>query len=473
MKGDYYLAIDIGASGGRHILGRVDGGKLRLTEAYRFANDFTRADGADVWDVRSLYANILAGMAKCREMGAVPRSAAIDTWAVDFVHLDAGGGMIGQAVAYRDARTDGMDAEVYAVVPEAELYARTGVQRQIFNTIFQLTAVRKKQPELLAATSAILMLPDYFNYLLTGVATSEYTNASSTGLLDARSGGWDYELIGRLGLPRGIFLPVEKPGRILGRLRPETARAVGYDCDVALPATHDTGSAVLAAARSDGGIYISSGTWSLMGVELPRPDTSEAARRLNFTNEGAFGGGIRFLKNIMGLWMIQRVRKELGGAPSFAELCAMAERETIPSLVDPDLPGFLAPESMIGEIRRACRETGQTEPETPGELAAVVYNSLAECYGRVAGQLESVTGRTYPVINVVGGGSNADYLNRLTAVKTGKAVIAGPSEATAVGNILAQMIASGDCADEGAARELARVSFDAKRYESGTGRDKI
>ena len=308
----YYLAIDIGASSGRHILGSVQDGKIVLEEIHRFPNGMSEKNGHRCWDVDKLFQEILTGMKKCKELGKIPVSVGIDTWAVDFVLLNEKDERIGDAVGYRDSRTEGMDEEVYRIIPEEELYGRTGIQKQIFNTIYQLMAVKKQSPEQLEQAKTFLMIPDYFHFLLSGVKAVEYTNASTTQLVSPDTFDWDKELMERLGYPTDIFPEIVKPGTVLGNLTEEIARQVGYSCKVVAPATHDTGSAVLAVPASDSDfLYISSGTWSLMGVERRSADCSHKSKVRNFTNEGGYERRFRYLKNIMGLWMIQSVKKEL------------------------------------------------------------------------------------------------------------------------------------------------------------------
>ena len=282
-----HLAIDIGASSGRHVLGRVEGGRIALEEVYRFENSQVRRNGHDCWDPEALAQAVLKGLARCRERGRIPATVGIDTWGVDFVLLDAEGRPCSDMVAYRDARTEGADALVEAAVPRAELYARCGIQKMPFNTVYQLAALRREHPEQLARAARLLMVPDYLNYVLTGRMANEYTNATTTSLVNARTRDWDWEVIDRLGLPRRIFGKLEMPGASLGGLTEEVRRAVGFDAQVVLPATHDTGSAFLAVpARDDRAVYISSGTWSLLGVENAEPITTDASREANFTNEG-------------------------------------------------------------------------------------------------------------------------------------------------------------------------------------------
>ena len=402
-----------------------------------------------------------------KELGKTPATMAIDTWAVDYVLLDETDRILGHTYGYRDHRTDGMDEKVYEIIPEAELYKHTGIQRQTFNTIFQLAALQEQEPEILSKAKTMLMLPDYFHYRLTGMKKQEYTNATSTGLVNARTNDWDDELIEKLSLPRQIFLPIEKPGTSVGHFSEEIKNELGFDCEVILPASHDTASAVMAVpATGEDVLYISSGTWSLMGVENKEAITNEAARKANFTNEGGYGYRYRFLKNIMGLWMIQQVRHELNDSFSFAQLCDMAELEKdFASRVDVNDDCFLSPERMIDAIKDYCKTKGQEVPESVGQIAAVVYQSLSESYAATLKEIEEVTGKHFDEINVVGGGSNAVYLNVLTAQKTGRKVSAGPGEATAIGNLLAQMLAKGEFEDLSEARACVRESFDIGIYQ--------
>ncbi len=461
----YYLAVDIGASSGRHILGSIVDGKIKLSEIHRFENGMNEKNGHLCWDSEELFRQIVLGMKKCKELGKIPESMSIDTWGVDFVLLDGDDNVIGDAVGYRDGRTDGMDESVYETVPKRELYMRTGIQRAIFNTIYQLEAIKRKNPEQLAKAQTMLMTPDYYQFRLTGVKKQEYTIASTSQLIDAESGDWDYELIDKLGYPKHIFLKPEKPGTFVGRLTDEIASEVGYNTDVVLCGSHDTASAVLSVPSvSENTLFISSGTWSLMGVELDKPNTSEAAEAANLTNEGGYAMRYRFLKNIMGLWMIQSVRKEWDKSIGYGELCEGAEKETISSVVDVDDERFLAPQSMSKEICDFCRETNQPVPNGLFELARVVYRSLAICYGKTIEQLESITGKKLDTVNIIGGGSMADYLNKLTAKYTNRKVVAGPSEATATGNLLAQMIRSGEFESVDDARKCVMSSFEVKEY---------
>ncbi|MBP3806669.1 MAG: rhamnulokinase, partial [Oribacterium sp.] len=466
--------------------------------------------------------------------GKVPVSMAIDTWAVDYVLLDKDDNMLGPCFAYRDSRTEDVDREVYKIISEKELYKRTGIQKAIFNTIYQLESLKKDHPKWLSEAETLLMVPDYLNFLLTGVRKQEYTNATTTQLVSAETGTWDRELIGKLGLPMKLFGELSDPGEKVGRLRSEIASEIGFDCEVILPATHDTGSAVMSVpTEEEDALYISSGTWSLLGTELKKPDVTEGAAAQNFTNEGGYEHRYRFLKNIMGLWMIQSARKEFlseyineepesssiqktygtayGEAESgseektefkpgtesidsdscrkedrenalmkeneledrkyytaqdfsFSSICQHAAEADIDSLVDANDQRFLAPESMVAEVKNACRETGQKVPETPWEIARVIYRSLARCYKDAVAGLEKIRGKKYTAIHIVGGGSNAEWLNQLTAAETGLKVLAGPSEATAIGNLGAQMIYEGVFRDLKEFRRSVKDSFDIKEY---------
>lgn len=464
----YYLAVDIGASSGRHILGHMEDGRIVLEEVHRFWNGMKETDGELCWDVEQLFFDIIEGMKKCREAGKIPCTMGIDTWAVDFVLLDENDQRLGNAVGYRDGRTKGMDAKVYDIIPERELYGRTGIQKQIFNTIYQLMAVKEKHPEQLAQAKSLLMIPEYFNFLLTGKMAAEYTNATTTQLVNPDTKDWDFELIEMLGYPKEIFQEIKKPGTILGSLTEQIQKEVGFDCQVVLPATHDTGSAVMAVpTNQEDTIYISSGTWSLMGTERLSAECSAKSMEHNFTNEGGYDYRFRYLKNIMGLWMIQSVRKEIAPEQSFGEICAAASKEKIASLVDCNDDRFLAPMNMTEEVQKACEETGQQVPQGIAEVASVIYNSLAKCYAETIAEIEDMTGAHYDSIHVVGGGANAAYLNELTANATGCTVYAGPTEATAIGNLAAQMIADGALADLQEARSCIFKSFEIVTYNGG------
>lgn len=453
----YYLAIDIGASSGRHILGSVQDGRIVIEEVHRFSNGMEQDSmtGELYWDTKKLFSEIVTGLKKCRELGKIPESVGLDTWGVDFVLLDENDDLIGRAVGYRDHRTEGIEKDVFALIPEDALYNRTGIQRASYNTIYQLMALKKYHPEQLARAKSLLLLPDYFHFLLSGVKAQEYAEATTTQLLNPYTRSWDYELIKLLGLPEHLFTEISMPGTVLGNLRAEVAGEVGFDCKVVLPPTHDTASAIMAIPSADRNIcYISSGTWSLMGTLLDTPNTSLESQKANFTNEGGYNGAITYLTNIMGLWMIQSVRKELAPKMSYDELSHLASLETISSIVPCQDEMFLAPDSMSEAIRTYCRMTNQEVPETLAQLASVIYNSLAECYAQTFANLKERTGIDYDAIHVIGGGSQAAYLNELTAARCHVPVKAGPAEATAIGNVITQMVASGDLQSLQAAKEL-------------------
>jgi rhamnulokinase len=464
---NYYLAIDIGASSGRHILGWIENGKIRIEEIYRFENCLKEKDGHLCWDLDRLFQEVVQGLQYCKQLNRIPLSIGIDTWGVDFVLLDQAGKVLGNAIAYRDGRTQGMDAEVYKVIKEEELYRRNGIQKQLFNSVYQLVALQKQQSDFLNKAQNFMMIPEYLNFLLTGEKKNEYTNATTTQLVNAQTQDWDNELIEQLGLPRRIFGKLHMPKSSVGYLLPEIQKAVGFDAEVVLPATHDTGSAVLAVpANDDHSIYLSSGTWSLMGVERLIPDCTEKSRQHNFTNEGGYHHRYRYLKNIMGLWIMQSIRKEFKHAYNFAELFTLAGIGSyFPSIVDVNDSSFLAPKSMIRAVQDYCEKTGQEKPETECELLYCVYNSLAKCYADTVAEIEEVTGKVYLRIHVVGGGCQDSFLNKLTAEYTGKDVYAGPIEATALGNLMAQMLKRDEFSDLVEARETIAKSFNVRKVQ--------
>lgn len=469
-----FLAIDIGASSGRHVIGSVVDGKISLEEVYRFENGLTRRDGHDCWDLEKLSASVKAGIDAALAKGPV-ESIGIDTWGVDFVLLDENGAPCCDSVAYRDARTKGADAEIERdVMSFEELYSRCGIQKTPFNTIYQLWALKKEHPEQLEKAAAFLTVPEYLNYVLTGKIVHEYTDSSTTSLLDAAKKDWDFDLIEKLGFPKRIFGKLEMPGATVGEYK---------GVKVVLPAMHDTASAYLAVpARDANAVYLSSGTWSLLGVENVAPITTPESARANFTNEGGAWGRYRYLKNIMGLWMIQSIRRELNGANyiegkdaeatkealealsdwekgreySFADLSMLARGVDYNITVDVNDPRFLNPASMIAEVSAAAAAEGPA-PRTVGELLQCVYRSLAECYAESIAALSELTGKTYTSINIVGGGCRDRYLNSLVAEATGLEVFAGPVEATATGNLMVQMIAAGEFEDLASARAAVEI----------------
>ena len=463
----YFLAVDFGASGGRHIIAEHRDGRIVLQEIYRFENGPVRRGGFLCWDLDYLTEQLIIGMRRCSELGLFPVSVGIDAWGLDFVLLDESGARISPAVSHREPRTAGIYQGIFERVPEAELYARTGIQMAEFNTLCQLEALSQSCPEQLCRADAMVMLPDYFNYLLTGKLCQEYSNASVTQLTKAGEARWDTGLIKRLGYPERIFLPIRRAGGVLGRLKEEIAERIGFSCEVALVPGHDTASAFLSLPPEGAGKLpaISSGTWSLMGMETEAPVLTEQARVSGFTNEAGGGEKPLLLKNSLGLWMIQNIRKEAAPGDSFEALCRKAEDARIDSIVDCQSQVFLAPSSMSGAVRDYCRKAGEQVPETAGELARVVYRSLAASYGAIFRQMQELTGREFRRLQIIGGGSKADYLNRLTAEAAGIPVFAGPAEAAALGNAVVQMTAMGvfSSLDEG--RRCAAGSNGARVFE--------
>jgi len=483
----YHLAVDVGASSGRLVLGHTENGKIILEEMYRFDNTQLDHDGHACWDIDGIYEEILNGLQACNKAGKIPTTIGIDTWGVDFVLVDEKGNRVGDAVAYRDDRTQGMVEEVSKLIPPSRVYRECGIQCQSFNTIYQLVALLHEHPEQIQAARRFLMIPDYLNYLLTGVACNEYTNATTTNLLNARTKDWDSELMDACGIPQRLFAKPIMPGNVIGSFTKEVQDRVGFNAKVMLPATHDTGSAFLAVpAKDEDAVYLSSGTWSLLGVEHEGPVTTEAARLQNFTNEGGYDYRFRFLKNIMGLWIVQSIRRELNGVTyvkgdkvsehairkegdpeiGFGDLIDAAKKESdFPSVFDVNDERFLSPDSMIDEVQGACQDTGQPIPETVGQLMQCVYHSLADCYATSIADLAALTGRTYTSINIVGGGCQDGYLNQATADACRIPVYAGPVEGTSLGNLIVQFLADGEFDNLQQARDAIRDSFDIKLIE--------
>jgi rhamnulokinase len=454
----FVAAVDLGASSGRVMLARHDAAQntLGIEEVHRFKNGFVHRDGHDCWDIDDLVAQINTGLERIINRGITLASVGIDTWGVDFVLLDAKGQLLGQAVAYRDHRTDGVMDEVARIIPRAELYERTGIAFMQFNTIYQLVALKRENPDWLPRAETLLLTADYLHYRLCGTRSCEYTNASTSQLLSLKTNTWDVDLIKQLGLPRRWFPPLNQPGSEIGIW---TSRS-GQNVKVITPATHDTASAVIAAPLEDEHtVYISSGTWSLMGIESRVPYNDERALAANFTNEGGADGTYRVLKNIMGLWLVQRVRDAFP-ALSFDDLDAAAEQaEPFRYLINPNDDRFLNPPSMLEAIQEFCRETGQGEPQDAGAVIRCVVESLAFLYRRTLGELTSITGQRYKQIQIVGGGCKNEFLNQLCADFCELPVHTGPVEASALGNITCQLRALGQLANRTAIRQLIRKEF--------------
>ena len=466
-----HLAIDIGAGSGRHILGRLENSRLETEEIYRFPNIPEQREGHLCWNIESLWQNVLKGIRMCGERGTVPETIGIDTWGVDFILLDSEDRRLGQAVAYRDTRTAGMDKELEKKMPFAEHYRLTGTAKQPFNTVYQMMAVLKEHPEYREKAADFLFMPEYLSFLLTGRKAHEWTFASTSALADAKKRDWSIPVIRAAGLPEKWFShsPV-LPGRVLGHFSEEIAKAAGFDAKVVLPAMHDTGSAYMAIpAESRNTACLSSGTWSLLGTETDEPFTGDAPRTSGFTNEGGWNGSVRFLKNIMGLWMLQRLRAEDGERFSFAEMAELAEASDYPCWIDAADKRFLAPESMTREILSALSEAGAPKPENPGDLCRSVTMGLAVCYRDSIRELSQLTGIPFDSVNIVGGGSMNRVLNQWTASLTGLSVMAGPAEGTALGNLLGQMICTGELKDLREARELLRRSVEPEVFTPDAG----
>jgi len=450
------LAIDIGASSGRHIVGEIKDGKLVTKEIYRFENNVTREGGRLIWDIKNLREQIIAGLKVAGEIGEVPDTVAIDTWGVDYVLLNKEDEVIMPVYAYRDSRGEEHAPKVEQIIPFSELYAHTGIQRATFNTVYQLHF--DKEEGRLDKADTLLMMPQYLSYVLCGSKANEYTICSTSGMLDAEKKDWDKYIVDTLGYPEKLFETPLPPATVVGEFTEEIRARVGYTAKVVLCPSHDTASAVAAAPLEEGDAYISSGTWSLMGVELTEPITNEAAYEANITNEGGIEYRFRFLKNIMGLWMIQSIRRETGKKYSFPELSEMAQKSTFAGKVDVNDNAFFAPESMLGAIRKYL---GESELSL-GDALRCVYHSLAQSYADTVKELEAVTGKEIRRIRIVGGGCQDNYLNKLTAEYSGKPVTAGPIEATAIGNLMSQFMALDKEMTLADARAIVVNTFDIK-----------
>ena len=471
-----YLAADLGASSGRLLAGSFDGTRLRLAELHRFENGPVAVAGSKYWDLLALWQQIQAGMrGAASRYGRDVASLSVDTWGVDFGLLGANDVLLGNPYHYRDRRTDGILPRAFARVPQAEIFAATGIQFMPFNTLYQLWTMRLGKSPLLAAARRLLLMPDLFHWLLTGVAANERTNASTTQFYSPQARDWARDLLTRFDLSADILCPLVEPGTRLGPLRLDVARETGLaDINVIAPASHDTASAVMAvpaatfASPEPDWCYISSGTWSLMGMELPRPVINDTSLALNFTNEVGVGDTVRLLKNIAGLWLVQESRRAFADAGrnyNWEELARLAaESPALMSVIDPDDASFLAPANMPTAIRDYCVRTGQPAPNSDGAIIRTVLDSLALRYRYVLECLERLSGRTINTVHIVGGGVQNTALCQATADCCGRRVLAGPVEATALGNVLVQAVSAGDVADWAQARELVRASFEVTEY---------
>ncbi len=465
------LAIDLGAESGRAVLGLLDGPKLQLEVVHRFPNGGVRTLETMHWDVLRLHAEILTGLRAAGARYGGIDSVGVDTWGVDFALLGRDGSLLGNPRHYRDPHTEGVMEMAFARVPRAEVFRQTGVQFMRFNTLFQLLALQRDRSPLLDAAHALLFVPDLFHYFLTGIKVNELSDASTSQMLGPDTRRWAYPLLESLGLPTGLLGTLVPPGTVLGPLRTSVAGETGLrPMPVVAPASHDTASAVAAVpATGDSWAYISSGTWSLMGVELSAPLVGEAALSANFTNEIGHGGTVRFLKNVMGLWLVQECRRayeRIGSTYSYEELTGLAgEAPAFGSVIDPDDVGFILPANMPAAIADYCRRSGQPVPDGVGATVRCALEGLALRYRWVLGRLEELTGRRLDTIHVVGGGSQNELLCQLTADACDRRVLAGPVEATAIGNVLVQAIGLGVLGSLADAREVVRRSFELKPFE--------
>ena len=451
----YYLAIDIGASSGRHILGYIDNGRLKLEEIHRFENYITNQNGTLVWDIEHLVSEVKKGIAKCKEIGKIPCTVAIDTWGVDYVLLDESKQEILPAVSYRDSRTNRVINKVESIISAEELYLKTGIQKQNFNTIYQLYVDYLSGK--LDNAKYFLMIPAYLSYKLTGVIKNEYTNATTTGMVNADTKQWDDEIIEKLSLPKHLFGTLDTPCTVIGNFTKEMQDYAGFDSTVIFAPSHDTASAVCACPIDDNSVYISSGTWSLIGVESLNPIVNEKSMAANFANEGGIDYRFRFLKNYMGMWLFQNVKKNLNNEFSYDDMMRLAMQSKRFEMIDTNAPDFLAPENMINAIRSYLKNES-----IPIEVVInSVYHSLAQSYKNAIDEIEKLAGKTIDNIFIVGGGSKDTYLNELTAQYTGKKVVTGLSEATATGNLLSQIMYDKKIS-LAQARDIVKISFDIK-----------
>ena len=475
MAEQVYLAIDLGAESGRVMAGLFDGQHIRLEELHRFSNGPVNLADTMRWDLLRLWSQIQVGLQKAAaRFGHSIVSVGVDTWGVDFVLLSKTGEMLGQPYHYRDARTRGIMDHTFQRVPRAEVFANTGLQFMEINSLYQLLAMNQTNPALVEMADKFLMIPDFFHWLLSGSRVVEFTNATTSQMYHPTNHNWSLEMLRKLGLPTQMFPEVVNPGTRLGRVREDVARRAGLSrLEVVAPATHDTGAAIAAVPTERTGsanwAYISSGTWSLMGLELPHAVLTQRALELNVTNEGGIDGTYRLLKNIMGLWLVQECRKsfERNGSPYDYGLLAQVARDARPfrAFVDPDSTAFLAPHDMPDAIRDWCRQTNQEIPDTDGGLIRCALESLALKYRLVLSWLEELSGEKTEVIHIVGGGTQNELLNQFTANATGRPVITGPVEATALGNVLVQARTSGSVGSLSQIRDIVRASSTMQRYE--------
>ncbi|QDV18805.1 Rhamnulokinase [Gimesia panareensis] len=475
MPSQCFLGVDLGAESGRVLAGILEDQKIRLEEIYRFSNGPVPVAGTKRWNVIGLWSSILKGLSlAAQKYGDQIISVGVDTWGVDYALLSKKQELLGQPYHYRDPRSEGMLNLAISRVPQQEIFDATGVQFMEINTLYQLLSMQQSDPELLSQASLFLLMPDFFHWLLSGSQVVEFTNATTTQCLNPLTGDWAYELLSQLGIPTAMLPKLVRPGTKLGSLRDEVMQQTGLSkIEVVAPATHDTASAVAAIPTANTGTpnwaYISSGTWSLMGVEVDSAVLGKRAFELNFTNEGGIDGTYRLLKNIMGLWLVQECKRSYereGTELDYTELTtAAAEAEPFRSLVDPDDPRFLSPVDMREEIKGYCEETSQPVPETPGQFVRCALESLALKYHKVLDWLEELTGTPIEVLHIVGGGTKNELLNQFTANSCQIPVITGPVEATGLGNVLVQARAAGAVSSLAEIREIVRNSTETRTYE--------
>jgi rhamnulokinase len=463
---DHFLAIDLGAESGRAMLGRLDAGVLSLNEVCRFPNEPLRQHGSLRWDITRLWNEIRNGLNLTARTPLA--SIGVDTWGCDYALLDAAGRLVENPYHYRDTRTNGVMEAVWQRVSREEIYKITGIQFLVFNTLYQLYAACRSTPAVVQSAASFGTIPDLLNYWLTGELRAEYTMATTTQFVDASTRSWATTLLDRLEIPTRLLPPLVEPGAVLGRLKTEVCPALA-GTPIVLPACHDTGSAVASVSAGGTTAFISSGTWSLLGTELPAPVMSAKARDLNFTNEGGVAGTTRLLKNIGGLWLLQACRRSwsrAGQELGYDALLSAArdDAHAFQSLVDPDYPGFFQPPDMVSAISEYCVQTGQRAPDSPAAFARAILESLAFKYRVILESLEEVAGVRFEEIRIVGGGSRNHLLNQFTADATSRTVVAGPVEATALGNIAMQMLATGAVASLAEARAIIGRSFPVQRF---------
>ncbi len=463
------LAFDFGASSGRAILGALDNGRITLNEVHRFTNDPVKVNGTLYWDTLRLFYEIKQGIIKAKLAGGFD-SIGIDTWGVDFGLIDEHGCLLENPVHYRDARTKGMIEELFKTIPKEELYGITGIQFMELNTVFQLLSLKKQRPHILERADKLLFTPDLFSYLLTGKKVTEYSIATTSQLIDVRTHDWSDRILQGVGVSRELFAPMVPSGTVVAELSPDICEECGVEpVPVIAVCGHDTQSAITAVPCPEGEFaFISSGTWSLFGTEIPEPIVNEKTLEINITNEGGYGYSTGFLKNIVGLWLIQESRRQWrseGMDYSYAELEKLAlESPAFRCFVDPDLPELIAPGDIPGRVREYCRRTGQYVPQTVGEVMRCIYESLAMKYRRTFDSLSECTKKDYPVIHVIGGGTKDTFLCQLTANACGVPVKAGPVEATVLGNVAVQLISCGEIGAIEEARSIIARSSDIVEY---------